>query len=165
MHYFLNIGSNLGNPLLNISRAVRAIEAEFGYFELSRKVESAPWGYESPNRFTNVAMMIISDHEPLDVLHTLRKIEQDLGSGAHRTATGKYADRLIDIDIMATDELQIDTPELTLPHPHLHERTFFLEPFAEIAPIWRHPGNGLTCAEMLETLNQKTGDSAHETAI
>ena len=49
MHYFLNIGSNLGNVRLNISRALRALEEKYGYFETSRIVESRPWGFISPN--------------------------------------------------------------------------------------------------------------------
>lgn len=152
MHYFLNIGSNLGNRKLNISRALRALEESFGYFEVSRMVESRPWGFVSDNTFANVAVMVISDKQPEEVLATVLDIERRLGSGSHRDACGGYADRLIDIDIMACDETEVRTPELTIPHPNLAERRFFLEPFAELAPRWRHPVTGLTCAEMLDTL-------------
>ena len=58
MHYFLNIGSNLGNRKLNISRTLRALEESFGYFEVSRMVESRPWGFVSDNTFANVAVMV-----------------------------------------------------------------------------------------------------------
>ena len=64
MHYFLNIGSNLGNRKLNISRALRAIEEKFGYFEVSKIYESRPWGYDSDNEFANIAVMVVSDVAP-----------------------------------------------------------------------------------------------------
>ncbi len=70
----------------------------------------------------------------------------------HTATPTAYRDRTIDIDIVAVDELQIDTDTLKVPHPHLAERRFFLEPMAELAPEWRHPATGLTCAEMLEKL-------------
>lgn len=152
MHYFLNIGSNLGNRKLNISRALRALEEKFGYFEVSRIVESRPWGFVSDHMFANVAVMVISDLQPEEVLAVTKEIERRLGSGSHRDQYGGYADRVIDIDIVACDETEVDTDTLRIPHPHLAERRFFLEPMAELAPAWRHPATGLTCAEMLEAL-------------
>lgn len=68
MHYFVNIGSNLGVRELNISRALREIERLYGYFEISRKEESEPWGFDSPNSFINMAVMFITDDTPEQVL-------------------------------------------------------------------------------------------------
>lgn len=152
MTIFLNIGSNLGNRRMNLSRAVAAIEKEFGYFELSHVVESHPWGYDSPNPFLNVGMMILSDLPPHEILNKLRSIEQSISPLAHRNADGSYADRLIDIDIIAIDGLVIDTPELQIPHPRMAERRFVLEPLAELAPFWRHPILGPTPGELLSRL-------------
>ena len=152
MHYFLNIGSNLGNVKLNISRALRALEEKYGYFETSGIMESRPWGFVSPNTFANLAVMIVSDRTPAEVLADIKEIESRLNPTPPRDAHGGYADRVLDIDIMAADDVVIDTEELTLPHPHLPERRFFLQPFNELAPMWRHPATGLTCAEMLAAL-------------
>ena len=152
MHYFLNIGSNLGQRKLNLSRAVRALESRFGYFEMSKMMESRPWGFDSPHTFANVAVMVISDKEPLEVLRELQEIEREISPAPHRNADGSYADRLIDIDIMAADELELHSDELSLPHPHMAERRFFLQPMAELAPLWRHPATGLTCDEMMALL-------------
>lgn len=152
MHYFLNIGSNLGNVRLNISRALRAIEEKYGYFETSRIVESRPWGFISPNTFANIAVMVVTDRSCAEVLSDIKEIEGRLSPMPHRDDRGGYVDRVIDIDIMAADDTVIDTDELTVPHPHLAERHFFLEPFDELAPLWRHPVTGLTCAEMLARL-------------
>lgn len=152
MHYFLNIGSNLGNTKLNISRGLRALEEKFGYFEISKIIESRPWGFVSDNEFMNVAVMIISDLQPHEILSEIKEIEKRLDPMSHRDANGNYADRFLDIDIMAADDLVMDTPDLKIPHQHLAERKFFLEPFAQLAPLWRHPETGLTCREMLSRL-------------
>lgn len=155
MHYFLNIGSNLGNRKLNISRALRALEENFGYFETSSIVESRPWGFVSDNLFANIAVMIVSDREPSEILNIIHEIENRYNKSAHRDSEGGYSDRELDIDIMAIDDMVIDTPELTVPHRHLAERTFFLGPFSELAPLWRHPVTGLTAAEMNSALETR----------
>ena len=137
MFYYLNIGSNLGNKMLNLSRAISEIEKEFGWFELSTTVESEPWGYESAHKFVNIGMLISSDVQPIEVLHKLQAIEKRISSAPHRKKDGSYADRVIDIDIMAaTDhpggDVELSTPELTLPHPHLKDRPFFINPYREL---------------------------------
>lgn len=152
MNYFINIGTNLGNRKLNISKAMQRIMGRFGWFEMSRAVETEPWGYESENRFLNVGLRLVSDKEPSEVLRDLQEVEREISPDAHRDADGNYVDRVIDIDIVAVDELKIDTPELQVPHPHLAERVFFLKPMVELAPIWRHPDTGLTPAEMLAAI-------------
>ena len=155
MIVFLNIGSNLGNRMLNISKAVSALEKEFGYFELSHSVESAAQGFKSPRKFMNVGMMVHSDLEPLELLARIQKIEKELSDGAHRDSKGRYIDREIDIDIIAIDEQVIDTPELTVPHPRMRERMFVLQPMVELAAGWKHPKTGLTPLEMMAELQKK----------
>ena len=86
MHYFLNIGSNLGNVKLNISRALRALEEKYGYFETSGIMESRPWGFVSPNTFANLAVMIVSDRTPAEVLADIKEIESRLTPTATHTA-------------------------------------------------------------------------------
>lgn len=135
MVYYINIGSNLGNRLMNLTRAVSAIEKRFGWFELSHHIESEPWGFNSKNKFLNVGMAFISGLQPLEVLHILQEVEASINPSSHRNADGSYKDRVIDIDIMAVDGVEMSTPELTLPHPHLEERPFFLEPYNELKNI------------------------------
>ncbi len=150
MSYVLvNIGSNLGDRRLNLSRAMRKIGEEFGDFEVSHVVESAPWGFDSTHSFLNLGMSFETDLSPLDLLHKLQEIERSIGGGSHRTPDGGYADREIDIDIIAIDQEIIDLPELQVPHPHMAERLFVLEPMDELAPGWRHPVTGLTPIEMI----------------
>lgn len=148
-YVFINIGSNLGDRRLAMSRAVRAVALEFGDFEISHVVESAPWGFDSTNSFLNVGMMFRADLAPEEILDRLQEIERSISPSSHRDSSGGYVDRVIDIDIIAIDTLKMETPRLTLPHPRLAERSFFLEPMAELAPGWRHPDSGLTPREML----------------
>ncbi len=129
---FINIGSNLGDKRRNLSRAVREVALVYGDFELSHVMESDPWGFESPHRFLNVAMVFRSDESPIEILHKLQEIEHRLSPDSHRTPDGGYADRLVDIDIMTIEGVRMQTAELTLPHPHLKERPFFMEPLQEL---------------------------------
>lgn len=152
-YVLLNIGSNLGNRRLNISRALRAIASVFGDFEMSHVVESAPLGFDSTNNFLNVGVAFATDLEPGELLSELQKIEKSISPASHRTADGGYADRVIDIDIVAIDDLVIDTPDLKVPHPGLPERDFFLLPMEELVPGWRNPLNGLTPTEMLQCIS------------
>lgn len=148
----MSLGSNLGDRRRNLSRAVAAIEKEFGYFELSHTIESKPWGYDSRNPYLNLCMMVMTELEPAEVLRRLQAIERELCPDPHRNPDGSYADRVIDIDIIAIDDLVVDTPELKLPHPRMAERSFVLEPMAELVPFWRHPVSGLTPRELLSDL-------------
>ena len=132
MLVFINIGSNLGDRRMNLSKAMRAVAAVYGDFEISHVMESEPWGFESQNKFLNLAMVFKSDDAPLDILHTLQRIEKEISPESHRNPDGSYADRLVDIDIMTIEGVRMETEELTLPHPHLKERPFFMEPLQEL---------------------------------
>ncbi len=134
MKYYLNIGTNLGDRRENLRRAIEALTGGTTSWVVSPVVESEPWGFESENRFLNIGLALDSDLEPLAMLDRIHDIERQLGSAAHRDAQGGYVDRLVDIDIMAIDDAQghpmtIDLPTLQVPHPHLHDREFFLKPY------------------------------------
>ena len=152
MIYYLNIGSNMGDRRDNLYRAVVALAAGNGGCAVSSIVESEPWGFESDNRFMNLGVSLDSALEPHEMLDRIHDIERRLGSASHRDEQGGYIDRLVDIDIVAIDDLVIDTPTLQVPHPHLPDRDFFLRPMTQLAPDWRHPVTGLTATQMLEKL-------------
>lgn len=155
MKYHVNIGSNLGNVKLNLARAMKALGEVFGPYEVSHSVESETWGFKSRNRFLNIGLNFESDLGPREVLERLHQIERELEGGAHRGDDGGYCDRRLDIDIVATDGPAVKEEGLTVPHPHLSEREFFLKPLAELMPEWKNPGSGLSAAEMLERLENK----------
>lgn len=152
MKYYLNLGSNLGNRLLHLTRAMKAIGEEFGRYETSDKVESDPWGFDSTNRFVNIGLAIESDLDPEAVMLKLQAIERNLSKTGHRRWDGSYCDREIDIDIMATDGGSYDAEGLHIPHQHLAERDFFLKPLAELAPEWTDSKTGKTANQLLECL-------------
>lgn len=150
----LNLGSNLGGREDILGRAVALIkDALPGRVTCSRLIESEPWGFESENTFLNLGVMVEIDgdmaFEPMELLGIFQDIQRALDPSPHRDAEGGYIDRAIDIDIIAVDDIVIDGPELTLPHPRMHMRRFVLEPMAELAPSWRHPLLHLTPGEML----------------
>ncbi|MDE6204622.1 MAG: 2-amino-4-hydroxy-6-hydroxymethyldihydropteridine diphosphokinase [Duncaniella sp.] len=152
MKIFLNLGSNLGNREEMLGRAVALLrDALPGRVTCSRMLETPAWGFESAHPFINLGVMIETDteHEPLGLLHTVQQVQRDLDPSPHRDAEGLYIDRAIDIDIVAIDDVVMDTPELTLPHPRMHLREFVLVPMAELAPEWVHPRLGLRIDEMV----------------
>lgn len=152
MTVYLNIGTNVGNREQNLRDAMAMLRNNPG-FRSSAIVESEPWGYESPNKFLNVGVAFEENAlKPEQILSLLHQIEQKTSMASHRTQDGNYADRIVDVDIVAIDDLVMDTPRLTLPHPHLAKREFFLVPMKELAPDWRHPATGKTPAEMLSSL-------------
>ena len=154
MNYYLNIGSNIGDRRDNLYRAVVALAAcTGGDCAVSPIVESEPWGFESDNRFMNLGVCLQSTMSPWQMLERIHEIERELGSASHRDAQGGYVDRLVDIDIVAIDDLVIDSPSLQVPHRHLPDRDFFLIPMQHLAPEWRHPVTGLTAAQMLEQMS------------
>lgn len=149
----INIGSNIGDRHAHIELAVTRIMQIFDNVRRSEFIESDPWGYDSPNRYLNMGLaMEIGDTTPEELLTRLNEIERSISPTSHRNADGSYADRMIDIDLIAIDNIVINSTALTLPHPRMQLRPFVLRPLAELAPEWRHPINGLTAAEMLKSL-------------
>lgn len=132
MLYHLNIGSNLGDREGNLRRAIAMLSALGSACSVSSIVESEPWGFDGVNTFLNVGVMLESDMEPLEMLHHCQAIERKLGSKSHRDSEGNYVDRLVDIDIILAGDLVINTPELTVPHPRMHERDFVMKPLQEL---------------------------------
>lgn len=133
MMCYLNIGSNLGDRRANLEAAISAVEAELGVrARRSDIVESEPWGFHSDHAFLNIGIAVETDLTPLQLLSRLQRIERSLGSGSHRNPDGSYADRLVDIDIMDIDGFTSSSKRLTVPHPHLFDRDFFLQPYNQL---------------------------------
>lgn len=148
---FLAFGSNLGNKGKNITRALELLEKEgLKPVLVSRPLTTAPEGFDSANDFLNSAAKFTTNHPPLEVLKITQRIERTLGR-TRKSRGGIYHDRTIDIDILFYDNLTVSTPELTIPHPHIAARLFVLQPLCEIAPDFRHPVNGKTMKELLES--------------
>ena len=104
---------------------------------LSGFYETEPWGFQSDNTFLNAALQLETSLSPLELLKATQQIELEMGRT--QKSNGAYHDRIIDVDILLYDDLILQTLELTLPHPLMHERLFVMEPLAEIAPNVIHP--------------------------
>ncbi len=132
MEIYIGLGSNLGNKKLHLQTAIDEIEKRIGHVvRQSAFIESEPWGFESDNTFVNAVIAVDTDMAPLDVLKVTQKIEREMGR-THKSDNGHYADRTIDIDILLFGNMEIDTPELTIPHPRMNERDFVTVPLREI---------------------------------
>ena len=131
---YLSLGSNLDDRQSNLETALTLIGREVGTVVIASDImETEPWGFESSNRFLNMAVKVETTMLPLDVLHATQEIERKLGR-SHKTVNGEYHDRPIDIDILLYGNLVINTPDLTIPHPHMYEREFVMKPLLQIAP-------------------------------
>ena len=104
---------------------------------LSGFYETEPWGFRSDNTFLNAALQLETALPPLELLAATQAIELEMGRT--QKSDGTYHDRIIDIDILLYDDLVMQTPALTIPHPLMHERLFVMEPLSEIAPNVIHP--------------------------
>ena len=145
---YLSLGSNLGHREQHMDEALRLIQSRIGGIErVSSYYESEAWGYSSAYRFCNCCLSLRSVIDPLPLMDHLLEIEQEMGRS--REGTG-YSDRVIDIDMLLYDDLKLDHPRLTLPHPSMGDRRFVLAPLAEIAPQLIHPVAGISISKMLQ---------------
>jgi deoxyguanosine kinase len=144
----LSLGSNQGNRLENIERALALIHQEIGtVIKVSRLYETPSWGFDS-DAFLNGALLIHSYKTPLEILDLVLKIEKRLGR--IRTKSKEYQSRIIDIDIITYNEEIINTPTLQIPHPFLQDRNFVLLPMLDLQIEWKHPVLQKNISEILE---------------
>ena len=131
---YLGLGTNLGDKEANLKAANEEIRKRVGEVtSLSAFHASEPWGFQSENSFLNAVCCVSTNFQPSEVLAVTQDIELLLGR-LKKSTGGDYSDRVIDIDILLYDDLHIDTPELTIPHPLMWQRDFVMIPLREIAP-------------------------------
>ncbi|MGP1481566.1 MAG: 2-amino-4-hydroxy-6-hydroxymethyldihydropteridine diphosphokinase [Hoylesella enoeca] len=129
---YLALGTNLGDRRETIREAVKRIGKDVGTVERqSSLLETKPWGFVSANDFINAAVRVSTSLSPRRVLETTQHIEREMGR-THKSTNRQYHDRIIDIDILLYDDIEIDEPDLHIPHPLMHERDFVMRPLQEI---------------------------------
>jgi 2-amino-4-hydroxy-6-hydroxymethyldihydropteridine diphosphokinase len=130
----LALGGNVGQIRTSFDRALAMLEDDGSIRLVARSSDYAtpPWGVTDQPEFINRCVAVETALAPLALLHRAQAVERALGR--ERTREQRWGPRPIDIDILAYDDVAIDSPELTLPHPRLFERAFVLVPLAEITP-------------------------------
>ncbi len=133
---FIGLGANLGDA----QQSVRLALDELAQLPVTRRVacsslyRSVPVDAIGPD-FINAVAELRTELGPLDLLHALQAIEQASG----RQRPYRNAPRTLDLDLLLFGQRQLDSPELTLPHPRLHLRAFVLRPLLDLAPDLHHP--------------------------
>lgn len=161
------LGSNLQQPQQQVRRAIAVLAHTPGLqlVKTSSLYVTAPVGYDNQPDFINAVVSVDTTLPANDLMTLLLNIEQDFG----RERPFANAPRILDLDLLDYDGLQLATPHLTLPHPRLHSRGFVMLPLAEIAPDYRvmHPSaNGQTAVEWAthfadEAVRKLAADTTH----
>ena len=126
---FLGLGSNLGDRLANLQRAVEILAAAAGVHVVrsSRIYETAPVGPAQPH-YLNAVLEVDTALEPSELLAAGAAVERNL----HRVREVRWGPRTIDVDVLTYGDRVNDTPNLTVPHPRMHQRAFVLAPLLEL---------------------------------
>ena len=146
----IGLGGNIGDTKSFLAQAIRLIEQEIGVIKLKSSLyQTKAWGVENQPDFTNMVVQLETVLSPEEVLKACLMIEQKIGRD--RSGKNKWAERIIDIDVLFYEDEIINTPKLTLPHSYIHERNFVLYPLEEILPGLVHPILLKTVRELKET--------------
>jgi 2-amino-4-hydroxy-6-hydroxymethyldihydropteridine diphosphokinase len=131
---FLSLGSNVGDREANLRDAQKRLGAVGRVTAVSNFYETEPVEFTQQPWFLNCAVALETAQTPQQLMTSILNIEEAMG----RRRVQKKGPRTIDIDILLFGDAVLDSPEVTIPHPAMHERRFVLEPLAEIAPEVRH---------------------------
>jgi 2-amino-4-hydroxy-6-hydroxymethyldihydropteridine diphosphokinase len=147
---FLALGSNMGDRHANLRAAIDALEPDVHPIACSPVYETPPWGYLDQRKFLNQVVKAETHLIPIDLLEYIKEIEVQQG----RLETFRNGPRSIDLDIIFYDQEVIDSPPLTIPHPHMVTRAFVLVPLADLAPHHQHPILGVSVIDLLAKMDK-----------
>ena len=145
---YLSLGSNVGDRQVQLQDALAKLAAVGSVVATSSFYETEPVEFTRQPWFLNCAIALETNKTPEQLMAAILRIEEEMG----RRRVQKKGPRAIDIDILLFDDTIVDSKELTIPHPAMHQRRFVLEPLAEIAPELLHPVLKKTIGELLDSL-------------
>lgn len=145
---YLALGSNIGDRKTYLEQALQLLTKPVNILKKSRVFHTSPQYETNQPEFLNQVIKAETFLSPLDLFKNIKDIEQIMG----RKASYRYGPRIIDIDILYYGRQIIRQPSLTIPHPHIAERKFVLEPLCEIAPDFLCPVSQKTVSQMLKNL-------------
>jgi 2-amino-4-hydroxy-6-hydroxymethyldihydropteridine diphosphokinase len=128
------LGGNVGDMVRTFDHAVALLcgDKSISLKQRSANYRTPPWGVTDQPAFVNAVIAVTTTLPPHELLARMREVEWHLGR--NRAFEQRWGPRTLDLDLLAYDDVTLDTPELTLPHPRMFERAFVLVPLAEIAP-------------------------------
>ena len=156
-----NLPSHFGPPPATLAAAIAAL-AEYGLTVAakSRIWLTAPVPISDQPWYHNAVIAIETTLPPLELLKTLQTIENEFG----RVRLVRNEPRVIDLDLLAYDDVILEDPTLTIPHPRMHQRNFVLLPIKDIAPDWTHPSLNLSLKDMIAALPKDQDAKPYEAA-
>ncbi len=144
---YLGLGSNVGDREKNMRAALDELSRRGVHILRTSKIyETEPVGFTDQEWFLNMVVEGETELQPEVLVKLLQEAEKQVG----RTATFTWGPRMIDIDVLFYAAETLETENLTIPHKHLHERRFVLEPLFDLVPDLIHPGLGKTIRQLLK---------------
>lgn len=163
----LSLGSNIGNRTAYLYNAIKKLEANnlIQVSNFSSIFETDPVGFTEQDPYLNMAIEIVTDYTPFDLLQVCLSIEKELG----RERVIRWGPRTLDLDILLFNQEIINEEQLQIPHPRMAERAFVLIPVNEISPVLIVPGINKSISDLVETIpkegvrlwKQKFGDDVY----
>ncbi len=149
---YISVGSNLGNKLENCQKGVGALirSGSAVLLKQSRIYKTEPVGYKDQDWFVNSVIKIETVLDPFQLLGKLEAIQRKVGRVRDPI---RYGPRVLDLDIILYDDIIINSPRLTIPHPRMHKRRFVLKPICDINPQIVHPIFKKDMQYLLDSLN------------
>ncbi|MCP4024673.1 MAG: 2-amino-4-hydroxy-6-hydroxymethyldihydropteridine diphosphokinase [Desulfobacteraceae bacterium] len=150
---YISIGSNIGNKKKNLEAAIELLgrDEKIQVRKVSPFYRTEPQNFKDQDWFVNGAVQIDTQHEVDELLTVLKTIERDLDKAGK---SFRWGPRIIDLDIVYYEDLVLETGQLTVPHPRMHERCFVLRPLCDIGPSTIHPVLKMKSTALLKSVEK-----------